>query len=281
VGVRREIRWGEFFLFTVMWLLAFAFSFLCSLAAAQEHDEQSRTDAPQDSASQEETAHVKSVPVAPPAASAAQKNLFSISLNGAYWPSLGDKALGSPMSNSSKNLSSLGVALAGAYHRHIVHWDMGDLYLGGEAGLLNFDNSQDSIPPNQLMTGKLDARLWYAGPSLKFMMGKGRLRYYIGAGGGYYEVSIWESNEIPRPPCTNIGPCLNTVNSLHRSTFGGFVSVGADIIVWTTQSGWQWRVRLEDQIHFLHFGSLNSFAPGVGNLSGPINVMQIGGVLAF
>jgi hypothetical protein len=207
------------------------------------------------------------------------KNLFALTLGAAYWPSLDSKTL--TASSNHPKLSSLGIALSGAYHRHLVHWPVGDLYLGAEIGLFNFDNSSESTSSNQPITGDLDGQVWYVGPSFKFIMGKRPFTYYVGGGGGYYEVSITESNEVPRPACTRLGPCFNTVNSLHRSTFGGYVSLGAELILFMTESGRQWRLRLEDQIHIVNFGSIESFAPGAGNLSGPINVLQIGVVLGF
>jgi hypothetical protein len=57
--------------------------------------------------------------------------------------------------------------------------------------------------------------------------------------------------------------------------------LGVDLIAFDTQTGWNWRVRLEDKIHLVNFGSLGSFSPGAGNLSGPINVIQVGVVAGF
>ena len=62
-----------------------------------------------------------------------------------------------------------------------------------------FDN-KDSVETTQPSTGQpikgdLDARVWYAGPSIKFMMGEGRFKYFLGAGGGYYQLDLTESDE--------------------------------------------------------------------------------------
>ena len=124
-------------------------------------------------------------------------------------------------------------------------------------------------------------RVWYAGPSIKFMMGEGRFKYFLGAGGGYYQFDLTESDEIPRPPCTNLGPWFETKRSLKRSTMGGYASLGVDFAVFQTESGWEWRLRLEDKIHLVNFGSLDRFSPGAGHLSGPINVIQVGVVAGF
>ena len=113
------------------------------------------------------------------------------------------------------------------------------------------------------------------------MMGQGRFKYFLGAGGGYYQLDLSESDEIPHPTCTNFGPCFETKRSLNKSAIGGYVSLGVDLVAIRTESGWEWRVRLEDKVHLVNFGSLDSFSPGVGNLSGPINVIQIGVVTGF
>jgi hypothetical protein len=214
------------------------------------------------------------------------KNLLTLALGGAIWPSLGNKEFGTTTAtaDSPGQVSSLGFAFETAYHRHIAHWERGDLYLGGEFGAFLFDNkdsgdtTQSSTSPT---TTDLDARVWYAGPSIKFMMGQGRLKYFLGAGGGYYQLELSESVNIPPPNCTSIAPCFDTKRSLNKSAIGGYVSLGVDLAAWRTESGWEWRLRLEDKVHLVNFGSLDSFAPGAGNLSGPINVIQIGVVMGF
>lgn len=214
------------------------------------------------------------------------KNLVTLALGAAIWPSLGNKEFGttSATTNPPGHFSSAGFAFETAYHRHIAHWERGDLYLGGEFGGFIFDNqgsgdtTQSSTSP---VTGDLDARVWYAGPSIKFMMGQGRFKYFLGAGGGYYHLDLSESDEIPHPTCTNFGPCFETKRSLNKSAIGGYVSLGVDLAAFRTESGWEWRVRLEDKVHLVNFGSLDSFAPGAGSLPGPINVIQIGVVSGF
>jgi len=214
------------------------------------------------------------------------KNLFTLGLGLAIWPSLGNKEFGTtpPTATRPGQVSTTGFAFETAYHRQIAHWERGDLYLGGEFGGFIFDNqgsgdtTQSSTSP---ITGNLDARVWYAGPSIKFMMGEGRVKYFLGGGGGYYHLDLTESTEIPHPTCTNLGPCYETNRSLSKSAIGGYVSLGADLAAFRTESGWIWRLRLEDKIHLVNFGSLESFSPGAGNLSGPINVIQFGVVTGF
>jgi hypothetical protein len=214
------------------------------------------------------------------------KNLATLALGGALWPSLGNTEFGTTSAATRPgHVSSGGLAFETAYHRHIAHWERGNLYLGAEFGGFNFDN-KDSVDPTQPSTGQpikgdLDARVWYAGPSIQFMMGEGRFKYFLGAGGGYYQLALTESDEIPKPTCTNFGPCFETKRSLHRSAIGGYVSLGVDLAAFHTESGWEWRLRLEDKIHLVNFGSLDSFSPGTGNLSGPINIIQFGVVAGF
>jgi hypothetical protein len=213
------------------------------------------------------------------------KNLSTLALGGALWPSLGNTEFGTTSAATrSGHVSSAGFAFETAYHRHIAHWERGDLYLGGELGAFIFGNqgSGDTPQPSASpITGDLDARVWYTGPSIKFMMGQGRLKYFLGGGGGYYHLDLTESNEIPHPKCTNFGPCFETKRSLNKSAIGGYISLGVDMAAFRTESGWEWRLRLEDKVHLVNFGSLDSFAPGAGNLSGPINVIQIGVVAGF
>ena len=213
------------------------------------------------------------------------KNLFTLALGWALWPSLGNKDFGTSGSTESGHVSTSGLAFEAAYHRHIAHWRRGDLYLGPEFGafIFNNENSDNPTQPSsgQPIQGALDARVFYAGPGIKFMMGEERFKYFLGAGGGYYHVDLTESDEVPRPPCTNFGPCFQTNRSLNKGTIGGYVSLGVDLIAFDTQTGWNWRVRLEDKIHLVNFGSLDSFSPGAGNLSGPINVIQVGVVAGF
>jgi hypothetical protein len=213
------------------------------------------------------------------------KNQFVFSLGLAMWPSLGDKEFGTTSATSLPgSLNSVGGALQMAYERHIAHWQRGDLYLGAEFGGFLFGNDQ-AVLGTQPSTGSpvkgmLDSRLWYAGPSIKFMIGEGRAKFFVGGGVGYYSLNLSESDEDPRP-CTKFGPCLITKRSLTKSAIGGHVSLGIDLAAYQTQSGWQWRIRLEDDIHLVNFGSLDHFSPGVGGLSGPINVIQIGLIGGF
>jgi hypothetical protein len=214
------------------------------------------------------------------------KNLTTVALGGALWPSLGNKEFGTTSASTQPgHVSSVGLAFESAYHRRIAHWKLGNLYLGAEFGGFTFNN-KDSVDSSQPSTGQpikgdLDARVWYAGPSIKFMMGEGRFKYFLGAGGGYYRLDLTESDEIPQPTCTNLGPCFETKRSLNRSAMGGYASLGVDLAAFHTESGWEWRLRLEDKIHLVNFGSLDRFSPGAGNLSGPINVIQIGVVAGF
>ena len=213
------------------------------------------------------------------------KNLSALALGAALWPSLGNTEFETTsVPTRPAHVSSGGLAFETAYHRHIAHWERGHLYIGAEFGGFMFDNkdSGETTPSTgQPIKGDFDARVWYAGPSLKFMMGEGRFKYFLGAGGGYYQLDLTESDEIPRPTCTNFGPCSETKRALHRSAMGGYGSLGVDLAAFHTESGWEWRLRLEDKFHLVNFGSLDRFSPGRGNLSGPINVIQLGVVAGF
>lgn len=214
------------------------------------------------------------------------KNLFTLALGGTLWSRLGNTEFGTTSASTHPgHVSSGGFAFETAYHRHIANWERGNLYLGAEFGAFIFNNKESGDTPRpstgQPIKGDLDARVWYAGPSIKFMMGEGLFKYFVGAGGGYYQFDLSESDEIPRPLCTNFGPCFETKRSVNRSAIGGYVSLGVDLAAFHTESGWEWRLRLEDKIHLVNFGSLDSFSPAAGHLSGPINVIQVGVVAGF
>ena len=214
------------------------------------------------------------------------KNLFTLGLGLAIWPDLGSKEFGTAAGSSLPGrINSVGGALEVSYQRHIAHWEQGELYLGAEFGGFRFDND-NSVPGTDSSTGRpvkgmLDATAWYVGPSAKFMMGQGILKYFVGAGGGFYNVDITESEEVLPPACTSMGPCSKTNRSFHKGTIGGYISFGIDLAAIRTQGGWVWRFRLEDKIHLVNFGTLDTFSPDTGNLSGPINVLQFGVVTGF
>ena len=213
------------------------------------------------------------------------KNQFVFSLGLAIWPSLGDKEFGATSGTSLPgSLNSVGGALQLAYERHIAHWQRGDLYLGAEFGGFLFGNDQ-AVLGTQSSTGSpvkgmLDSSAGYVGPSIKFMIGEGRAKFFVGGGVGYYFLNLTEKDEAP-PPCTKIIPCFTAKRSLTKSAIGGHISLGIDLAAYQTQSGWQWRIRLEDDIHLVNYGSLDHFSPGVGGLSGPLNVIQIGIIGGF
>jgi len=213
------------------------------------------------------------------------KNHFVASLGLAIWPSLGDKEFGTTTATTNPgSVNSVGGAIRGAYERHIAHWDHGDLYLGAEWGGFKFFNDQESLPtqPSTGTPGKgvLESVMWYAGPSMKFMIGEGRLKYFLGGGVGYYSLSLSEFDYVPPPACTTI-TCTRTQRETTKSAIGGHVSLGIDLAAFRTESGWQWKFRLEDDIHLVNYGSLDNFSRGVGSLSGPINVIQFGVIAGF
>lgn len=268
----------------LMWLglsLILGVLHLTSIAVAQEPVEAKEAD----------TTVVLPTQGAPPPALLAPwyqdplKNQFVFSLGLASWPSLGDKEFGTTSATSLPgSLNSVGGALQLAYERHIAHWRPGHLYLGAEFGGFLFGNDQAVLgtepSTGSPVKGMLDSRAWYAGPSIKFMIGEGRVKFFVGAGVGYYSLNLTETEEAS-PPCTKFGGCFITKRSLTKSAIGGHVSLGIDLAVYQTQAGWQWRIRLEDDIHLVNFGSLDHFSPGVGGLSGPINVIQIGVIGGF
>jgi len=61
------------------------------------------------------------------------------------------------------------------------------------------------------------------------MIGEERVKFLVGGGVGYYSLKLTESDEVPKPPCMNFGPCFITKRSVTKSAIGGHVSLGIDL----------------------------------------------------
>ena len=79
------------------------------------------------------------------------KNLFALGLGLAIFPSLGNTEFvtTTATANHPGHVSFAGFALETAYHRHIAHWERGDLYLGGEFGAFFLATTLLEIPLNR------------------------------------------------------------------------------------------------------------------------------------
>ena len=209
----------------------------------------------------------------PPPAKRFPRAMLTISLGAGYWPSLGklepDPAVFDP--NSIGRPVPWGISIDFALDVRAHHWKDWDLFLGGEFGFLLNENKKTFNPDPE--SSSLDARLLssllHLTPSVKLVRHYEKVRPFIGAGFGLYSLELSKKTET--------GALIEKKED--KSTVGGYVSLGLDIPL--KSDGLGWIVRIEDKVHFVDFGQLGPFTPGTQNLTGPINVFQIGIALAM
>ncbi len=121
------------------------------------------------------------------------------------------------------------------------------------------------MPSGTRLRGELSARGLYLTPSVKLFSGEPRpWRFSLGGGAGYFLVDF--SN--------NLEDGMTVDTYFRRERVGGYISAGADRIL--TRGSLGILLRLEAKAMFADFGSLGTFAPGAGSLSGPVFVLQAG-----
>ena len=106
------------------------------------------------------------------------------------------------------------------------------------------------------------------------------MKYFLGGEAATINSPSMSPVNIPAPTCTSIAPCVEVKRSLNTSALGGYVSLGVDLAVFRTESGWEWRLRLEDKIHRSQLWESRLLTRS-WTLSGPINVLQVGMVAGF
>lgn len=213
------------------------------------------------------------------------KNLIALAMGAGYWPNLHkvqpDPSVFDPNVFGRPNAWGINIELT--YHRQIAHWRNKDLFLGADLGFLNNENEKtfqerdmDSKTTRTVREARLLSQLIYLTPSAKLMFGQPRSwRWFAGGGLGLYGLELAAKDEF------GVEVERFAEKKVKKQAFGGYVSIGTDIPVFRSQSGWEFRLRLEDKLHYVNFGDLGQFAPGSGDLAGPINMMQLGFVAGF
>lgn len=202
-----------------------------------------------------------------------RRGVFALAGGAGYWPNLHDVVpnpnIFNPDAIGRPQTWGFNFELAG--HGRLAHWGNWDLFIGADLGFLNNENTKTfQATPGSTETSRLLSQMIYFTPSMKLYYHTRYIRPFIGAGGGAYFLELAARSET--------GALVEEF--VHKTAFGGYVSAGVDIPIRLTQ-GIGLVLRIEDKFHLVNFGGLGDFSPSSGNLTGPINMIQIGIGLAF
>ncbi len=216
---------------------------------------------PRDAMGRVEDAHPERLP----------KNLFAFAAGATYWGNLNNIEPDPSVVDSEKfgRFNSWGYNLEFAYHRNVARWGAMDLFVGGDFGLFTNENEKrfdvTLAPSGEKIQGHILSRGLYLTPSAKLMMRRPESwRFFVGAGLGYYLLDFAEL----------IGGGFESNEVLEKHTVGGYLSLGVDFPLSQSRTGLI--LGLENKLHLVNFGDLEGFAPGAGDLTGPINIIQLG-----
>jgi len=194
---------------------------------------------------------------------------FAVGIGGAYWPNIHrvepNPAIFDPNAVGSPNAWGISVELSG--HGRIYHEDEWDLLIGADLGFISHENAKTFDTPGTTPgteKSRVLAQMIYITPSVKLYYHTGMMRPFIGAGVGGYFLELAARSER--------GELLQQF--VKKETFGGYLSIGVDIPI--KLGGIGLLLRLEDKFHMVDFGSLGTFSPSSGSLTGPINMIQVG-----
>ncbi len=208
--------------------------------------------------------------LADPPNTARRPNLLIFGLGATYWPGAHDlDPAGSPFASELGRFHTWGFNFEFGYQRRVAQWGGTTVLVGGDFGVFGNENSRDLdvvlLPFGNTVDGSLLARGLYLTPSVRFVFsGSARWRFFAGAGLGYYEADIaqvlddgFEADELTS-----------------ESDLGGYLSLGFDRRLWSKRPNW--RLRVETKTHFADFGATDRYAPGAGDLDGPIQTVTFG-----
>jgi hypothetical protein len=200
-----------------------------------------------------------------------KKNYFSILGGAVYWQNLGEleHTLSGPGSGPFGDFKEWGYNIEIAYHRLITQWLGNDIQLGMDFGLFFNENERDfqlPIPPGgETLEIDLNSRGLYLTPSVRMLIGKyGSTRLFLGAGVGFYMVDFVE--QLPGGD--------EVYEFAEKEAIGGYLSAGVGFPLSSPPD--KLILRFEAKVHFVNFGDLGAFAPGAGDLKGPIYMFQTG-----
>ena len=202
-------------------------------------------------------------------------NFYSAMLGASYWPALNDITPGTsvPDPNRFGEFRSWGFNMELSYHRLIKKYMGNDLRAGVDLGLFFHQNEKHFdttiLPSGKTIREDLNSRGFYLTPSLRWIMGlPGSPRFYLGTGAGFYLVDFVEQ----------LADGLEVDEYYEESALGGYLAGGLNIPLIRSHPE-KLALCLEFKMHFINFGDLESFAPGAGDLKGPIYTFQVGLIL--
>jgi hypothetical protein len=199
-----------------------------------------------------------------------KKDFFTILGGAVYWQNLGEleHTLSGSGSGPFGDFKEWGFNVEIGYHRLITEWLGSHILLGMDFGLFFNENETDfqlPIPPGgETLEIALNSRGLYLTPSVRMVMGKyDSTRFFLGAGVGFYMVDFVE--QLP------FGD--EVYEFAEKETIGAYLSAGVGFPLSPPD---RLILRIEGKVHFVNFGDLGAFAPGAGDLKGPIYMFQAG-----
>lgn len=142
-------------------------------------------------------------------------------------------------------------------------WGPATVYLGADLGVLNNSSNVEGTEEGE----DLQASLVYLTPSIKFLFGSPeRVKWFLDAGFGYYEVSIEEWEDDCFFDC-------DIYEYYDDDAFGGHVGFGLDFPLGGNDDGF--RLTTGARVHFVEFDEPGAVAPA-GSLDGPIYLLYFG-----
>ena len=202
----------------------------------------------------------------------AKKNFFTIMIGADYWDNLHDIKPGPAVSSPEKfgQFEAWGFNFEFSYHRYVTQLLGNELRVGIDFGLF-FNRSEKHfdviiLPSGRRINADLNSRGLYLTPSVRWLIGqRGFTRFYLGAGVGYYFVDFVEQ----------LSDGMVVDKYFDQGTIGGYLSAGLNIPL-VRYNPDRLALCLEGKVHFVNFGNLGDFAPGAGDLTGPIYMLQLG-----
>ena len=211
-------------------------------------------------------------PQAPNMEPRVKKNFFTFMTGANYWDDLHNIEPGIAISNPEKfgQVKVWGFNFEISYHRYVMQLLGCELRVGIDFALFFHQNENhfDAVflPSGKKIDGSLNSRGLYLTPSVRWLIGaRGFPRCYLGAGVGYYGVDFVEQ----------LSDGMEVNEYFRRSAIGGYLSAGLNIPLLRDNPD-RLALCLEGKVHFVNFGSLDDFAPGAGDLTGPIYMLQLG-----
>jgi len=201
-----------------------------------------------------------------------KKHFFAFMIGASYWDNLHNIKPGIAVSDPEKfgQFETWGYNLEISYHGYVTQLLGNELRVGIDFGLFFHQNEKHFdvvfLPSGRRIDASLNSRGLYLTPSVRWLIGpRGFTRFYLGAGAGYYGVDFVEQ----------LSDGMEVNEYFEKSTIGGYLSVGLNIPLLRNNPD-RLALCLEGKVHFVNFGSLDDFAPGAGDLTGPIYMLQLG-----